>query len=290
MNIITHLKLIPAVLVTLLLLACSGENSKDDFTEKMAEEHKGETPTANASADYAPRMPVETETVEYATVDGNTITGYMAQPEADEAEAEADGARPGIIVIHEWWGLNDNIRMMTRRLAGEGYAALAVDLYSGNVAENSQDARKYMSQVNKENAVDNLGQAHQFLADQTSGEKTGVIGWCFGGGWSLQTALAMPGNIDATVIYYGRLVTDKNKLEKLDMPILGIFGAEDQNIPPEQVREFESRLNELGKTADINIYDGADHAFANPSGDRYNEEAAKDAWEKTVTFFNENLK
>lgn len=281
-----QVNLIPVLLASLLMLlaACSGKSGDDDYTEKMANEHEGETPVANASADYEPRMPVETETVEYATVDGNTITGYMAKAK------EAEGELPTIIVIHEWWGLNDNIRMMTRRLAGEGYAALAVDLYSGNVAENSQDARKYMSQVNSENAVDNLKQARQFLADQTGSDDIGVIGWCFGGGWSLQTALAMPDEIDATVIYYGRLVTDKEQLNTLDMPILGIFGAEDQGIPPEQVKKFESQLNDLGKTADINIYDGADHAFANPSGDRYNEEAAKDAWEKTVAFFNENLK
>ena len=281
---IKQLKMLAVLFVSSLMLACSSESGDDDYTEKMAKEHEGETPVANASADYEPRMPVETETVEYATVDGNTITGYMAKAE------EADRELPGIIVIQEWWGLNDNIRMMTRRLAGEGYAALAVDLYSGNVADNSQDARKYMSQVNSENTVDNLKQARQFLADQTGSDDIGVIGWCFGGGWSLQSALAMPDKIDATVIYYGRLVNDKEKLQKLDMPILGIFGAEDRGIPPEQVKEFESQLKDLGKTVDVNIYEGAGHAFANPSGERYNEDAAKDAWEKTVAFFNENLK
>lgn len=118
----------------------------------------------------------------------------------------------------------------------------------------------------------------------------GVVGWCFGGGWSLQTALALGDGIDATVIYYGRLVTDPAELEPLTSPVLGIFGSLDQGIPVETVREFESALDSLGKEATIHVYEGADHAFANPSGTRYNAEAAEDAWEKTMAFFAQNLR
>ena len=93
-----------------------------------------------------------------------------------------------------------------------------------------------------------------------------MIGWCFGGGWSLRTALALPQKIDATVIYYGELVTDRDRLATLDMPVLGNFGAEDQGITPDKVHRFESTLKDLGKDVDVKIYDGAGHAFANPSG------------------------
>jgi len=278
------LRTVSLVLLSLSVLACGGK--KDDYADKMAEEHKDDAPISNASSTLEPRLPVETQEVSYATVDGKEITGYLAKA----ANPDSESSLPGIIVIHEWWGLNDNIRMMTRRLAGEGYNALAVDLYSGQVAETPQDARSFMSEVNQENAVDNLEQAYAYLSDQFGSEEIGVIGWCFGGGWSLQTAIAMPQKIDATVIYYGRLVTDKEKLQPLEMPILGIFGEEDQGIPPEDVRAFEEVLNDLNKPNSIHIYEGANHAFANPSGNRYQKEAAEDAWKKTVSFFNTHLK
>ena len=281
LNVTFFTRLLSVVLLS-LLVACGGK--KDDYADKMTEEHKDDAPVSNASSTLEPRLPVETEEVTYASVDGKEISGYLARA------ANPESNLPGVIVIHEWWGLNDNIRMMTRRLAGEGYKALAVDLYRGQVAETPQDARSYMSKVNQQNAVANLEQAYAYLTEQAGTEEVGVIGWCFGGGWSLQTAIAMPEKIDATVIYYGRLVTDKEKLSPLDMPILGIFGEEDQGIPPEDVRAFEEILQELNKPNSIHIYEGANHAFANPSGNRYQKEAAEDAWDKTVSFFNTHLK
>ena len=100
----------------------------------------------------------------------------------------------------------------------------------------------------------------------------------------------MPGEIDAAAIYYGQLVTDRDRLAALDMPVLGIFGAEDQGIPVSQVRAFETALKELGKDAEIEVYEGAGHAFANPSGERYVASAAEDAWQKTLAFFDEHLR
>lgn len=266
----------------LFVAACSGE--KEDFLDRMSMEHEGDHPVENASLDLAQSGEVSGEEVTYATVNGTEITGYLAKPE------NAEENTPGIIVIHEWWGLNDNIRNMTDKLAGEGYTALAVDLYKGKVAESPDSAGTYAGSVDDQEAVDNLTQAYNYLSEEQNSGNIGVIGWCFGGAWSLQTALAHPGKIDATVIYYGRLVTDTEQLEKLQMPVLGIFGAEDEGIPPKDVKAFESALNEVGVSNSIHIYDGAGHAFANPSGTRYQEEAAKDAWQKTVSFFEENLK
>lgn len=199
---------------------------------------------------------------------------------------------PAVIVIQEWWGLNDNIRSMARRLAGEGYTALAVDLYAGEVADDPQRARELLTaSTEREGGLEeNLRQACHYLSRARGATKIGTIGWCFGGGWSLRTALLHPDGVDVTVIYYGRLITEKDRLATLQMPILGIFGAEDQGIQLESVSEFKAVLEELDKDAAIHIYEGADHAFANPSGTRYNEEAAEDAWSKTLAFLAENLR
>ncbi len=115
------------------------------------------------------------------------------------------------------------------------------------------------------------------------------MGWCFGGAWTLEAALFAPDKVDAAVIYYGRLITDPHALEALQAPVLGIFGDLDQGIPLDSVRAFEAALKELGKPADIRIYEGADHAFANPSGTRYKADAAEDAWARTLTFFATHL-
>jgi carboxymethylenebutenolidase len=273
---------------TVGLTACGPqEMSDDEYAERMATEHKDDSPVPGAaSIEGPPSTDVETKVVNYATVNGQEIQGYLARPEG------VDEPLPGIIVIHEWWGLNDNIRAMADKLAGEGYTALAVDLYNGQVAENSEQAQEYMQAAmqDAEAAQENLEQAYAFLERDQDAPEIGTIGWCFGGGLSLNAALLLPDRIDATVIYYGRLVTDSEKLETLKMPILGIFGAEDQGIPPSMVKEFEDTLQSLNKDASIHIYEGADHAFANPSGTRYNPEAAKDAWQKTLDFFAAHLK
>jgi carboxymethylenebutenolidase len=263
----------------------SSADDEDSITDRMAEEHEGETPDATGAVSMEPRQPVETEEVDYAELDGMAISGYFARPE------EAEGDLPGLIVIQEWWGLNDNIRKMTERLAGEGYAALAVDLYEGEVAETSQKARKLMQEAmkNEERLKKNLRQAYQHLDGEVGAPRIGVIGWCFGGGWSLRTALMYPKELDATVIYYGELVTDEAKLKPLETPIIGFFGSEDNAISPDKVKEFETKLGELGKEASVHLYDGANHAFANPSGERYDPEAAKDAWTKTVDFLEKHL-
>ena len=271
----------------LLVASCgSGENEDKDYADRMAKEHEGDTPVQNESMAYKQEQPVDTMTVNYAKTDSGDIAGFFAQPK------NAEGDLPGIIVIHEWWGLNDNVRIMTKRLAGLGFSALAVDLYNGKVAQSPDSAKQFMqiAQSRPEGTIENLKQAHNYLSEQHGAENIGVIGWCFGGGWSLQTALAMPDKIDATVIYYGQLVTQLDQLRTLDMPIIGFFGGQDQGIPPKKVKTFKSNLKMLEKDAEIYIYDNAGHAFANPSGERYNKKAAQDAWNKTKTFLQEHFK
>jgi carboxymethylenebutenolidase len=267
--------------VILALAAACGPASEDDFLARMAREHRDDSPETGAADRETPARPGEEVT--YARVGDDEITGYLARP------AAASGA--AVLVIHEWWGLNDHIRTMVRRLADEGYLALAVDLYEGEVAADRDTARKLATRARDQasRGAENMRQALAYLRQELGAEKVGVIGWCFGGGWSLATALDQPEGIDATVIYYGRLVTDPEELAPLASPVLGIFGALDRGIPVTTVREFEAALDELGKEASIHVYEGADHAFANPTGSRYQAEAAEDAWAKTLAFFAEHL-
>jgi carboxymethylenebutenolidase len=277
-----------AVLAVFSVLA-PGFAAADEQSDaaKMAEQHKHDKPTATAAATRPPAQEVTGEDVVYATVGGKPVHGYLAKP-----KAAAKGPLPGLIVIHEWWGLNDNIRSMAKRLAGEGYAALAIDLYGGQTADTPDKAKELMGAVLKDTAsgADNVKQAYSYLETKEKAPKIGVIGWCFGGGWSLQTALLLPDKIDATVIYYGHLETDRAKLAPLKMPILGFFGGKDQSIPVASVRDFEKTLKGLGKNVEIHVYDDADHAFANASGGNYNAKDAEDAWKRTTAFFRKNLK
>jgi carboxymethylenebutenolidase len=272
--------------IAVLTVAATAQDEQREHAERMAREHAHDAPVANPVSQTAPAVEVATSEVQYATVDGRPVTGYLARP------ATADRPLPGLIVIHEWWGLNDNIRAMTRRLAGEGYAALAVDLYGGQAAADPDTAFKLMTAANERPAAaeDNLRQAYAYLAEQLRAPAVGSIGWCFGGGWSLSTALLLPDRLDAAVIYYGHLVTDPERLATLEMPILGLFGEQDQGIPLESVRAFEAALRGLGKEAKIVVYPGADHAFANPSGRNYQPEAAEKAWLETVAFLEGALK
>jgi carboxymethylenebutenolidase len=191
---------------------------------------------------------------------------------------------PGIIVIHEWWGLNDNIKHWTDRLATAGYAALAVDLYGGVVATTPDDAMKAMKAVEQAQAIDVIENAFDFLASDPRVKATtrAVIGWCFGGAYSLQAALAIP-QLDGAIIYYGQLETDPQKLAAIKARVLGIFGNQDKGIPPEKVNEFDAALTQAGVRHEIFRYD-APHAFANPSNAKYDEKAAADAWSHVLAF------
>jgi carboxymethylenebutenolidase len=270
--------------MAVLCSGCGGSGDAD-YAGRMAHEHAGDRPAASGAATAAPAAAVQEEAVEYATVGGRTVSGFLARP-----QGAAQGG-PAVIVIQEWWGLNDNIRAMARRLAGEGYTALAVDLYAGEVADSPERARELMSaaQEREGELEENLRQAYRYLTEARGATKIGSIGWCFGGGWSLRAALLHPDGLDAAVIYYGRLITDREQLAPLRVPILGLFGAEDEGIPVDGVREFQKVLEDLGKDVTIQIYEGADHAFANPSGTRYNEPAAEDAWRRTLAFLGEHL-
>lgn len=260
-----------------------------DHAARMAKEHQHDTTTASPATVPEPAQAVNTKEVFYATLDGVAVKGYLARP---AAAPETGKPLPALIVIQEWWGLNDNIRAMARRLAGEGYLVLAVDLYEGKVATTPDDAMAAMQSAMEKPArlTENLRQAHDYLTTQGKATRIGVVGWCFGGGWALETALAVPDGIDAAVMYYGRTQTDPKVLAALKAPLLGLFGGQDQGIPVDGVRQMEHELGKLGKNATIVVYPEAGHAFANPTGTRYLAGPATDAWAKTTAFFAQYLK
>jgi len=287
----------PLVLVTclaLLVAACEsgkrGDSEADkqagrDNVDAMSTEHANDTTEASEGVKTAPRRPVISERLAYADVENKLVYGHFTFP-ADMVEP-----LPAVIVIHEWWGLNDNVRAMADRLAGEGYIVFAVDLYGGEVADSAAGARQLMLSVveNPDQASENIRKAYDFVSTTAGAPRVGSLGWCFGGGWSLNTAMLFPDELDAAVIYYGQVTDDEDKLRAINVPILGLFGADDTGISVESVQQFEAALERMRKSYDIQIYPGAGHAFANPTGRNYNADVAEDAWRRTLEFFGHNL-
>jgi len=279
----------PTILAALLLaptLLAPAPRGQDDYAKKMEHEHRDDTTAASPAASFEPAQPVAGQDVPYAQLGGARVSGYLVKPK------KYHGKLPGLIVIQEWWGLNDNVRAMARRFAGEGYVVLAVDLYEGKTAATPDEASAIMQAAMKDpvRLTDNLKQAYAFLKERADADRVGVVGWCFGGGWALETALALGKKLDAAVMYYGRVKTDPKELAPLAAPLLGHFGALDRGIPVEGVRAFEKALGDAGKDATIYVYEDADHAFANPTGSRYQEAAATLSWQRTTAFFAKHLK
>jgi carboxymethylenebutenolidase len=199
---------------------------------------------------------------------------------------------PAVIVIHEYWGLNDWVKEQASKLSDQGYVTLAIDLYRGKVATTPDMAHEIMRGVPEDRAKRDLHAAFEFLASQANVKKDriGSIGWCMGGGYSLDVALQEP-TLAADVINYGHLATDPDALKKINAPILGSFGGQDRGITPDDVHKFEAALKQLGKQVDIKIYDNAGHAFENPNNkDGYRAADAADAWKRTVDFLAMTLK
>ncbi len=202
------------------------------------------------------------------------------------------GPFPALVVIHEFWGLNDWVKEQAAKLADQGYVSLAVDLYRGKVATTPDMAHEIMRGVPEDRAKRDLHAAVEFLKSQPNikRDRIGAIGWCMGGGYALDAALQEP-DLAALVINYGHLATDPNALKKINAAILGIFGGQDHGITPEDVHKFEQQLKQLGKKIDIKIYDDAGHAFENPNNkDGYRAADAADAWKRTVDFLAMTLK
>ena len=225
------------------------------------------------------------ERVEFAA-NGGQSSGYLARPD--------QGAGLGLLVIQEWWGLVPHIEDVCDRFAAEGFTALAPDLYHGETAAEPDEAGKLMMALNLDRAATDLSGAIDWLAasDAVRGDGVGVTGFCMGGGLALVVATHRPDAVRAVVPFYGvipwpQLQPDWSKLEA---PVHGHFAERDAFFTPAKVRELEQTLRDLGKDADLQIYDGVDHGFFNDTRpDVYDETAASQAWTRTLEFLRSKL-
>jgi carboxymethylenebutenolidase len=232
-----------------------------------------------ASPDLARAAAEALQAVEITTSAGRAVKAALAVPQAVPA--------PGVILIHEWWGLNDQIKAVASELAREGMLALAIDLYDGRSADSREEAGRLMQAIDPAVATDVCVSWARWLKTHPQGTgKVATVGWCFGGGWSLNTSIAEP--VDATVIYYGRVDRPADQLARLKGPVQGHFATRDTFINGAMVDGFTAAMDQVGKSYSVYWYD-ADHAFANPSQARYDAEDAKLAWTRTLEFFRKNL-
>jgi carboxymethylenebutenolidase len=240
--------------------------------------------TARASASSAPSTPHPGKTVSFPSAAGRA-GGYLALP-------KSGGLHPALVVIQEWWGLNDWIKDNADRFAGQGYVVLAVDLYRGKSTTDPAVAHELMRGLPEDRANADLRAAfaHLIARPDVDPARIGSIGWCMGGGYSLALATTEP-RLAACVINYGRLVTDPATIAGIHARLLGNFGGKDRGIPPEDVMAFDAALKAAGKSSDMKVYNAAGHGFMNPNNtEGYDPVATKDAWQRIDGFLAGTLK
>ena len=215
---------------------------------------------------------------------GLSATGYLARP-------SGTGRYPGVIVIQEWWGLEDHIKDVARRFAQEGFVALAPDLYHGKIAAEPDEARKLAMEMDRENAVREIVQGAGYLlgTDYVAGAKVGVVGFCMGGGLSLLSACRSD-KIGASVVFYGGPPNPIDQVQNIGCPVLGLYGEADQGLWPDAVNNLKEALTRYGKQFEIHSYPGAPHSFfCDTRPQIYKPDAARDAWARTLAFYRQNL-
>lgn len=198
------------------------------------------------------------------------------------------GPHPGLMLIHEWWGLNEWVKGNAAKFAAAGYAALAVDLYRGRVASDPELAHELMRGLPPDRAARDLRAAMDYLRalPGVRPERLGVLGWCMGGGYALSAAMDLP-EVAACVVNYGHLASEAASIARIHGAVLGIFGAEDQGIPAVQVEAFAASARAAGKDVEVQIYSGVGHGFLRSVPD---SPAAHDAWARTWQFLGARLK
>ncbi|MCB0092770.1 MAG: dienelactone hydrolase family protein [Caldilineaceae bacterium] len=270
-----------AAAANMVLAACQPLQPGQTVPPVTKSESGGEGEGSGAAAMSAAGL--MTGMVDYPDVDNGTLMGYLARPEGDEPA-------PAVVVIQEWWGLNDHIMDVANRLAHEGYVTLAPDLYHGQVATEPDEARKLVMELDMPAAVREIGQAIAYLLDQeyVSGDKVGIIGFCMGGGLVLQTALVNE-SLAVAIPFYGSPLSAEDA-GKVTAPVLGLYGGADQGIPADAVKKMEEGLQAAGIPNQIIIYDGAPHAFFNDTRDSYTPAAAEDAWPRVLQWLNTYLR
>ena len=274
------------VLSSLLLIGCSPDQSGDSSSSQT--NAASTQPSVNNRGEIqanAQEREVISESMAYAEVGDELVYGYFVAP-ADMFEP-----LPAVIMIHEWWGLDDNVRAKANRLAGAGYIVFAVDLFGGKTATTPSGARALMLSVieDPESASEKLRSAYRFVSETAGAPTVATLGWRFGGTWALNTALLLPDDIAAVVIYYAQVTADEEKLGPVSAPVLGLFAGDDAGVKKESVEAFRGALQRLRKDFDIQIYEGVRQGFANEDATNYDRNAADDAWQRTIEFLQRHL-
>jgi carboxymethylenebutenolidase len=223
------------------------------------------------------------ERVEFPS-NGHTCTGYFAAP--------ASGKGPAVVVIQEWWGLVPHIEDLVDRFAGEGFVAIAPDLYHGKTTKSPDDAAKLLMELDVERAGRETSGAGAYLLGrpECSSTKYGVVGFCMGGALAQYAATIDPAHAGAAVSFYGGFKKAPTEWEDLEAPLLLFYGADDKGVPPEQGHELVEKLRALGKNVEMEVFPNANHAFFNDTRPEvYNAEAAREAWRKTLELFRRHL-
>lgn len=281
--------LVLVVALQLLLAGCGGGN------DRAAEERAPQT-TDRGSREPAPealdtsmlREPVPVEGIEmpYGETEDALLRGFFVYP------SNMVEPLPAVIVVHEWWGLNDAVREAATRIAEQGYMVLAIDLFQGETASTTADAsvlaRKLLETPGF--AERNLRAAHSFLTEAADAPTVATLGWSLGGYWAVEATRFLPDEFAAVVVYYGQPDADPDMVATISAPVLGLYGGADRSIPAESVRAFREQAKALDKPVEVVIYPRANHGFANPDDSRYDNRTAEQAWRRTAEFLNRYLR
>jgi carboxymethylenebutenolidase len=220
------------------------------------------------------------EMVSFSTPDGKMANGFLLKSKKASAK--------WLLVYQEWWGLNDHIKMEAEKYYGDltDVNVMAVDMYDGKVATKQEDAAKYMQGADRARLMSIIKGAIGYAGPKA---EIASVGWCFGGGMSLQSAILEGAQAKGCVMYYGFPEMDVERLKLLQTDVLGIFGSQDKYISPETVKTFEANVAKADKKIAVKMYD-ADHAFANPSNPKFDKDATADAYKRAITYLKEKLK
>ena len=235
--------------------------------------------SAHLAPEFINFTPSKGEMVTFSVSDGKVANAFFIRGEGNSDKF--------LLVFHEWWGLNDHIKKESERFASDfpGVNILAIDLYDGQLATNSEDAGKIMQSIQSTRAEAIIKGALNYVGPTAAIQ---TIGWCFGGSWSLQAAIISGKQAKGCVMYYGMPEKDVKRLESLHAPVLGIFALRDGWITKPIVEDFEKQMKQLNKNISISFFD-ADHAFANPSNPKFDEAATAKARSMAVGFIKGNF-
>lgn len=270
------------LLFGVVLGACGGDSppAGEETTVDASPE-----PAASVESPAPAGRTVVSDTLPYAEVNEELVYGHFVFP-SDMIEP-----LPAVIIIHEWWGLDDTVREAADRLAAQGYIVLALDLFAGRTANDVAAARSLMLGVveDQASATENVEQALAFVVETAGAPGVAALGWGLGGSWALNTAILAADDLDAAILFYGQVSDEPERLQPITAPLLGFFGEEDRGVIAADVRAFEVALEELGKRADITIVPGAGHGFANPASRNYDPELASETWDRALEFLASEL-